>query len=78
MACDAREAIPDNLVIPFHLNLCASMNKKNEFLYYREILSTEKGRTNTFGIQRQVEGASDNQKLVRGQEMDLFCDDSHC
>lgn len=30
MACDAQEAIPDDLMIAFHLNLCASVNKRNE------------------------------------------------
>lgn len=71
MACDAREAIPDNLMIPFHLNLCASMNKRYEFLYYSETLPTEKGRTNTFGIQRQVEGSSTQPELCYSYDLAL-------
>lgn len=64
MACNAQEAMPDDLTISFHLNLCASVNKRNGFWYYREILPTRKEWTGAFGIQRGVEGASNNRNLV--------------
>jgi len=43
MACDAQEAIPDDLMIAFHLNLRASVNKRNEFWYCRKVLQIGKG-----------------------------------